>query len=563
MNILAKKKAFVPYVFEIDEVVTSLIDLCITALSDSYKVGMNELHNRIVKPVKGLHGGWKTQVIKSYSNFTPRKNAYMDFCPESKGRIVVWGQFHVFVTVFEKFQRFFKTKWSKLASVITDRLKSHFGGDVEKDHSAYLRDFKALHKLGYLPILVRSVEEGTSYPVGLPVFTVESTEKHSSWIVNNLETFTSSLSWPLINTATIVEQFYLQAKKFAEDTIPEELIPFWLPYCVHNFELRGMFGPEHGVRSGAASCLFFRGSDTNAAIDFFQRYYGYDPKTMAPICESVRATEHADITRLLAEYRAMGIVDDTEYHVMAELIERFKGIFSYVADSENYFRTISKYALWLRDKILAREDREDGQPARFVFRPDSSKKRPLEVIMGDPDSECELERKGTLQILWEIFGGEIVTVKGVEYKIINPKVSVIYGEAISMKHQREIYQAMKDAGWSVFNQLMGKGSYANLNNNTRDLFSMTYKQTFSVALINDKEYHLDQQKIPMGDVSKRSDKGMIRVELTPERKFVKYDMQTSEQVEEGELKLLFQDGLFYQRPTYQSIVERYAETSQW
>lgn len=554
---------------------------------DSYKIGMNQLHEH------DFFEDSPTKVLMSYSNFTPRKKAYFEFSDDDE-RLVSYGIRHTVQYIHDLAEEFFSTDKETVYKRLVVLLTSHYGGDVEVDHKRFLNDIIKLHSLGYLPLEYRAIDEGVKVPIGIPLFTVKNTHKEFSWLINNLETLTSQLYWPMINTATKVDQFYKQAKYYGQLSTPKELLDLWLPVCVHNFEARGMFGPEHSSRAGSASCIPFIGSDTVSSITFAQEYYDYNPVVDEPIAVSIRASEHADITRLLSEFRYRGITENTELEVIKKLAENTDGMFSYVADSENYYLAISEYASAAKDYIINRKEGSNGLPAKWVWRPDSSRLRPLEVICGlvvvrewDNIRDCylttedgevmyeistgkyfevkytsaemiftkinPLEVKGSLQILWEVFGGDIVDTPAGKMKILNPKVGLIYGEAISQVHQKEIYERMIETGFSVSNLIIGKGSYANLEGNTRDMFSMSFKQTFSLAEINGNAVNLEQQKTPMGDVSKRSAKGLLMVDDN-----FNLNQEVDESTEQtGMLTLLYKDGIMKKKQSFLDIKEKY------
>ncbi|CAM0029642.1 nicotinamide phosphoribosyl transferase [Vibrio phage D181] len=585
--------------------------------TDSYKVGMSMLHELNIF-------GCAVQISNSYSNFTPRKNAYMTFCDQSSGHIVAYGMRDTFQNVIDMWDRtFFQVDRAKMLKKLTRRIRNHFGSITE--HKKFLEDMGELHDLGYLPIEVRSIDEGTRYPLGLPLFTVKATVDGYGWLVNFIETLTSGLIWPMTNTATKVEQFYLQAKHYGELSAPQEIVDMWLPICVHEFGMRGYRGPQDQVRTSSAHSLFFIGSDTQAVIDFFEDSYDANSDEEA-IAVSVRASEHADISRMLSLFRhlaqaaidkdgedatlpfegqvvsARDVLDNTEFYVLAYFIENSTGIMSYVSDTENFYRLINVYAKQLAERIEARKERADGQPPIFVFRPDSSRRTPLTVICGYKiievttgggpddnvgilaDDECMLfegkyylmekgvsleitkeEAEGSLISLWNTFGGEEVETKAGLMKLINPAVGLIYGEAISQSHQKEIYERMIEMGFSAVNVLIGKGSFASLENSTRDLFSMSYKQTFSEALIDGKSVNLAQQKTPMGDQSKKSARGLLCVDYvdthfhsTGNPEFILEQDVTEEREQEGCLTLLLRDGTFSKLQTLSGIKETYA-----
>jgi nicotinamide phosphoribosyltransferase len=512
--------------------------------------------------------------------------------------------------VHDMYEVFFNTPMDVVNDRLVILLEAHYGGSAHKEHGKFIKDVLSLHKLAYLPIEFRCPDEGIRYPIGLPMFTLKNTVDGFGWLVNNLETLVSTLSWPMINTATSVDQFYQQAKCYGEQSTPKEVLDAWLPISNHLFEYRGMFGPEHAARSAACHAIPFIGSDTIPVIPFLQQYYNYNPQEDAPVCVSIRATEHADITRLLSEFRYRGITEDTECEVIKRLAETTTGMFSYVADSEDYYRTISEYALRNKDVILSRKVGANGLPAKWVWRPDSARLSPLEVICGlrvantvynldgnnldevihtaiadscweKPDvyeidgifyevavtyntdgtvqghngyTEIDpLEVKGSLQILWEVFGGEVVdTLKG-KMKLINSKVGLLYGEAISQSLQKDIYKRMIDLGFSVSNLVIGKGSYSNLAGNTRDSFYMSFKQTFSLAKIGGEIVNLEQQKIPLGDVSKKSARGLLMVD----EDFNLHQGVDEETEKQGILTILYKNGIFHKSQSIFDIKENY------
>lgn len=680
--------------------------------SDAYKAGMGSLHSLKL-------GDFYVNIANSYSNFTPRKNAYMNFSDLSDGHIVVFGTRDTFQSLVDFWNdTFFYVDKKTVMDKLTRRTRHVFG--TLSEHAKYLSDMESLYDLRYLPLEVLAIDEGTKYPIGLPVFTVKATVDNFGWLVNYIETPTSGLIWPMINTATKVEQFYLQANYYGNLSAPENIVSNWLPICVHEFGMRGYRGLEDQVRTSACHSLFFLGSDTMAVVDYFEDSYDTDSEVY-PIAVSVRATEHADISRMLSSFRYLAkksieegvkykvvkllntkedqesfqistlsegecvrgyrggyfineneipvevhafdadpeaVLRDTEFFVLKWFVENSTGIMSYVSDTENYYRLLNVYAKTLKDSIIERKCREDGQPAILVFRPDSSRRTPLAVICGytlvdiddmnlvdhslnqdmcfvdiasdeyflwdlktqDTIRISKEEALGSLNSLWNTFGGEEIMTEAGMMRFINPAVGLIYGEAISQSHQKEIYERMIGMGFSVVNVLMGKGSYASLENSTRDLFSMSYKQTFSEAIVSkyntcielsdtdvitpdmvkpgvcfmsmemskvqgsdefshhfivtgfkgdvpltktipSDEYigervNLEQQKTPMGDMSKKSAKGLLRVEKTSDG-FVLHQEQTENQEQEGELTLLLRNGIFYKQQTLPDIKETY------
>ena len=56
------------------------------------------------------------------------------------------------------------------------------------------------------------------------------------------------------------------------------------------------------------------------------------------------------------------------------------------------------------------------------------------------------------EVLWGIFGGTI-NEKG--YKVLNPKVGIIYGDSITLERQKEIYKRLEERGFAATNLVQG------------------------------------------------------------------------------------------------------------
>lgn len=59
---------------------------------------------------------------------------------------------------------------------------------------------------------------------------------------------------------------------------------------------------------------------------------------------------------------------------------------------------------------------------------------------------------GAYQVLWDIFGG---TVNEKGYKVLNPKVGIIYGDSITLERQKEIYKMLEEKDFAATNLVLG------------------------------------------------------------------------------------------------------------
>lgn len=460
-----------------------------------------------------------------YSNMTPRSDRLARVIRENfNGKVVFFGmQYAIKKMIADWNQTFFSQPKELVLKKYARRIKNYIGfekGQTQIDAMA------KLHDLGYLPLEIKALPEGSRVDMKIPVFTVKNTHPDFFWLTNYLETYLSCTIWPACNAASLSEQYWLASKRWALETGAPD---FWVNIANHCFAARGMRGEEDAMVSGAGHLLFSIGSDTLWSIDFFEEYYNADSDKEMIAC-SVSAFEHATATQRIEKFGSeVAAVRDAITNIYP------KGILSYVADSRDYYKFISEGLVELKDDIIARTEDELGL-VKFVIRPDSSPKTPLEVICGDKDAVVgSPEWAGSLEILWNIFGG---TTNEKGYRVINPKVGLIYGEAITLDMQTKIYSKMKEQGFCVSNVLFGVGSWAFLEASSRDSYSFAIKGSNSIV---DGE-QLSMQKTPKtAATSKTSARGLLRVEKEGDD-FVLYDQQTPEQEKQGELKTVFKDG---------------------
>jgi len=363
------------------------------------------------------------------------------------------------------------------------RINNYLGPDaVTFDHIA------SLHDLGYLPVEVKALPEGTLVPVGVPVFTITNTVPEYFWLPNFLETILSSLTWQQSTNATIAFEYRKILQKAAEETNPEIAAGF-VPWQGHDFSFRGMAGPEAAARSGAAHLLSFTGTDTIPAIDYLEDYYNANCEKEL-IGGSVPATEHSVM--------CMG-GQETEIETFTRLLTEVypnAPVLSVVSDTWDYWDTLTVKATSLKDVIVAR-------PGKLVFRPDSGD--PVKIICGDSEAPVgSPQHKGSIQVLWDTFGG---TTTSTGFKQLDAHVGLIYGDSITIERAEQIVAGLKAKGFASTNVVLGIGSFT-YQYNTRDTYGMALKATYGI--IDGKP--VDMFKNPKTDNGvKKSAKGLLRV----------------------------------------------------
>ncbi|WP_236809723.1 hypothetical protein [Bacillus glycinifermentans] len=251
--------------------------------------------------------------------------------------------------------------------------------------------------------------------------------------------------------------------------------------------MRGMGAFEASVASGAGHLLSFAGTDTIPAISYHEEYYNTNIEKEL-VGTSIPATEHS----VMCAYG-----DENEFELFKHLMTNVypKGFFSVVSDTWDFWKVIGEYLPKLKEEVMSR----DG---RVVIRPDSGD--PVLILIGDPNGETELERKGLIECLWDIFGGT-VTEKG--YKLLDPHIGAIYGDSITLERAEAIVKGLEAKGFASTNVVFGIGSFT-YQYNTRDTFGFAVKATH--AVVNGQERMLFKDP-KTDDGTKRSQRGRVTV----------------------------------------------------
>lgn len=460
-------------------------------LCDFYKVGHKDQY------VKGT--------TKIYSTWTPRSNKYF---PRTN-RVVLFGlQGFIKKYLIEYFNdNFFNESEDTVVYQYVHFIKEHLGTETTGEH------IRALHKLGYLPISIKAIEEGSSVSIRVPMLTIINTHPDFYWVTNYLETLLSTMLWQPCTSATIAREYKRIATKYAKETCDDLS---HIPFQCHDFSMRGMSSLESAEISGAGHLTSFIGTDTIPAINYLKGWYGSN----SLIGSSIAATEHSVMS-------SHGLNELETFRYLIEDVYP-TGFVSIVSDTYDFWKNVTETLPELRSKIMAR----DG---KVVIRPDSGD--PVKIICGDPNAEPNTaEYVGLIESLWVIFGGK-VNSKG--YKVLDPHIGAIYGDSITLDRFEEILKQLKEKGFASSNIVVGVGSYT-YQYNTRDTFGFAVKSTYSV--VDEKERFLFKDP-KTDDGTKRSQRGMVAVlengtRFVDELKFFDYQ----ELAHKDELKEVFRNG---------------------
>lgn len=471
-----------------------------------------------------------------YSNFCPRSNKY---APGQSDKVVVFGmQYLTKEYLIDRWNEdFFQRDHDEIISEYKSLMDRCLGPDaVSVEH------ISALHKLGYLPIEIKALPEGTLAPIGVPVLTIKNTLPEFFWITNFLETLISDILWKPMTSATTAWQYRKEFERHAELTgSPKDFIG----WQGHDFSMRGMSGIEDACMSGGAHLLSFNGTDTIPAIKWLEEYYN----TNELIGGSVPATEHSVM--------CMGGVDD-EFETFKRLITETypSGIVSIVSDTWDFWKVMTEYLPALKEEILARDGRvvirpDSGDPADIICGINTRSDNFIKSIGKSTDLINRMERGfknsewiGAYELLWDVFGG---TINDKGYKVLNPKVGMIYGDSITLERQKDILARLEVKGFAASNLVLGIGSFS-FQLVSRDCYGFALKATYGEINGVGKEIFKD----PKTDTGmKKSAKGLLCV-----KDGVLKDQCTWDEEKTGDLQTIFYNGKLLKDESLSDIRKR-------
>lgn len=454
-----------------------------------------------------------------YSNWTPRSCQYF---PEAEEGAVVFGiQYFIKEYLMKQFQEDFFDKPKEIAVSEFKRRVDTFLGP----NGVGTKHIEDLHDLGYLPIRIKALPEGTLCPIRVPALTFINTNPNFFWLTNYFETLISTTLWLPMTSATTARLYKKELVRHAQLTGFDKCVN--LDFLCHDFSMRGMAGVEASVMSGMAHMTSFCGSETIPAIAALEEYYNADAEKEL-IAATIPATEHSVMC-------AGGKEDELE--TFRRLITEVypTGFVSIVSDTWDFWKVMTEYLPKLKDEILAR----DG---RLVIRPDSGD--PVHIIAGYRSDDFDTwqeehdmptgEYYGAYQVLWDIFGGTI-NEKG--YKVLNPKVGLIYGDSITLERQKEIYKRLEEKGFAATNLVLGVGSFT-YQFKSRDSLGFAMKATWCQVNGEEREIFKDPKT---DEGTKKSLKGLICVQGEP-NKYVAIDQVSKDMESSSYLQTVFEDG---------------------
>lgn len=492
-------------------------------MCDFYKI----VHRDMINPA----------MTKSMSYYTPRMSRVKRW-----DKVVMFGlQMFCKTWLIDYFnENFFAVPEDEVVSDYQRVLDNSFGKGIYDTKSIV-----ELHRLGYLPLEIIALPEGTLVPMHVPMFGITNTHPDFAWLPQALESLISAELWYPQITATVGKTYRDIVNKYYDLTCDDD-IP--RAKALGSFDFRGDQGLDAALKAAAGWCLSFENTATVPAIPYLEKMFGADCTKESVAYGSV-STEHFVMCSNYA-------VDGDEVTFLRKMLTELypNTSFSAVLDSYDYWNVIDNILPQLHEEIMAHN-------GCMLMRGDSG--------------DCVEVVTETVFKLWEQFGG---TVNSKGYKVLDPHVKAIYGDSITVQRCEQIYEILMQRGFACSNVALGVGSFSMhcieeeddikvvaggmemtatatiLKPFTRDTFSSCIKACY--AEIDGKEYPIF--KNPKEGGFKKSQRGLCYVCRDEEDGELAYvdGYVGSDDMEGNLLETVFKDGVLVKEYTLSDIRNR-------
>ena len=395
---------------------------------------------------KAVHAEMLPQnITKSVSYFTPRMSRVKRW-----DKVVMFGlQGFIKQYLIDYFNdNFFNVPLETVMGEYTRIMDNTLGKNAYNP-----KKIEKLHNLGYLPIQIVALPEGTLVPMHVPMFGITNTHEDFAWLPQALESLISAEMWHIMLAATVGYTYRQIVNEYYDKTCDDDVSR---ARALGAFDFRGEECLQSATKAGAGWLLSFLNTATVPAIPYLENYYLCDC-AKEPVGFGSPSTEHSVMCSNFA-------VDGDEITLLRRLLTEIypNTSFSAVLDSYDYWNVIDNILPQLKPEIMAHNG--------------------CMLMRGDSGDCVEVVTK-TVFKLWDIFGG---TVNSKGYKVLDSHVKAIYGDSITVQRCEEIYRILMENGFACSNVALGVGSFSFqcieedgiLKPFTRDTFSSCIKATY-------------------------------------------------------------------------------------
>lgn len=439
-----------------------MINTVALLLSDTYK------QTHFYQYPKGL--------TKLVSYWVPRKSMF-----KNTDKMIFWGlQAFIKEYLIDYFNENFFNKSFNEATRTYERYMNIQLGEENYDENPLIN----LYNLGYLPLEIRALPEGSKVNMGIPCIEITNTHSDFAWLVQWIECILQADLWKTCCHATVGNMYRELANEYYTKTVDDDIDP---AMAMSDFGMRGMSCIEESIRTSASWLLSFDKTSTIPALPYIDKMYNAD-------CQN----NHIGIGAVSTEHSVMGAnfaIDGDEITFVKRLLTELypNTSFSMVSDTYDYWNMIDNILPACRDEIM-------NHKGKLLVRPDSG-----DIV--------EISVK-TVQKLWDMFGG---TINSKGYRVLDPHIGIIYGDGCTLDRVREIWRQLEELGFAANCIVFGVGAFcftAAFEDDkmivfTRDIFGIAMKASYGE--IDGKKVLIYKDPKTDTDNLKKSHKGCCRV----------------------------------------------------
>ena len=311
---------------------------------------------------------YRKELRQLTSYLTPRSSRLPNI-----DHVVMFGlQMYVKDYVVDNFNKnFFQRNFEYCECEIREVLELGLGYDEELIEPT-IHNLRCLHDLGYLPVEINAVPEGTLVPMGVPCVEIKSTCPNYFWVGQALEASLSAAIWQPMVSATIARE-YRKIARDAKNATVENGIDERTFMC--DFSMRGQESNESAVKASVAWLTSMWNSSTVAARKCIKDTYtncSTRDKMTNGIIRGLTSTEHSVMTSHAC------LDGGDEYHTFKYLFKLYKNVsFAAVCDSYDFWNVLTN----ILPNYFMYDIDERGKRGLFLgVRHDSAD--PVEAICG-------------------------------------------------------------------------------------------------------------------------------------------------------------------------------------
>ena len=302
---------------------------------------------------------------------------------------------------------------------------------------------ESLADLGYLPLRIRAVTEGSVVGPGNALMTIVNTAPKFHWLVEFVRPVLMNI-YRICMIASVGDRFYRTARDFKNNTC-DPCSDHFTKGLVHDYGLLSNLRTDNDGMDRAAHLVNFASSDSVLSNYAVLNFYGQSDAGMN------------DVSSLFDTANKMLLEPDA---APSKVLFRFDDNF----DNDVFRKSLSSRSF---DTIVVSVPGKNIYEAVFFISREHKKKinkrrgkvvfliedgDPVSILVGDKNSQFIAQSDGLLKLIEEEFG---CCVNGMCYKVFNNRIGLVYNGDISHEQYCQILSSMQANCFASSNLVVG------------------------------------------------------------------------------------------------------------